>query len=402
MSKPVKIAIGSNYGDEGKGLVTDFLTSTSQSENVLIVRHNGGAQAGHTVTTPDGKRHVFKHVGSGTLAGADTYLSRFFICNPILFAQEQAALKFFNVSPKIYVAAESPITTPYDMMINQIAETARGKNRHGSCGVGFGETIERTEKSTLPLFFKDLFDESFVRTRVSDIQKQWAPARLKALGIETLSEEWLGRLASVNIFERYIEELTRFRNRVLLAPATLLQDTDQVIFEGAQGLLLDQDRGAFPHVTRSNTGIKNAVTLLRESGISAAEVTYITRAYNTRHGAGPLLHELPEKPYEKIVDQTNIYNEYQQGLRFAWLDLDQLASAIKGDLSNASPSTRITYNLAVTCMDQIDEGHHYFLNGSKQISSLEDFLHAAQKATGASSVLCGTGASRTTMEWIRP
>jgi len=105
----------------------------------------------------------------------------------------------------------------------------------------------------------------------------------------------------------------------------MLTDYAQVVFEGAQGLLLDQDRGAFPYVTRSHTGIRNALDVAAEAGIDAVDATYVSRAYLTRHGAGPLSRELPGKPYPGIQDSTNVPNEFQGTLRFAHLDLDLLS-----------------------------------------------------------------------------
>ena len=85
--KKAYAVIGANFGDEGKGLMTDLFCRTDSS--VINIRSNGGAQAGHTVCTSDGKRHIFSHIGSGSFAGADTYLSEFFILNPMLFSREQ-------------------------------------------------------------------------------------------------------------------------------------------------------------------------------------------------------------------------------------------------------------------------------------------------------------------------
>ena len=83
----IKVVIGANFGDEGKGLITDYFCNqaTSQDETCIVVMSNGGAQRGHTVVTPDGTRHVFKHFGSGTIAGADTYCIDDFILNPMTF-----------------------------------------------------------------------------------------------------------------------------------------------------------------------------------------------------------------------------------------------------------------------------------------------------------------------------
>src|SRR5207302_346428 len=128
-----------------------------------------------------------------------------------------------------------------------------------------------------------------------------------------------------------------------------------VIFEGAQGLLLDQDRGWFPHVTRSNTGLKNVVALAHEAGIAALDVIYATRAYMTRHGAGPLPHEIATLPTPRVRDDTNLPNPHQGSLRFAWLDLDLLATTIAPDLGDArAAGLPATHRLAITCLDQID------------------------------------------------
>ena len=111
--------IGANFGDEGKGLTTDYLAAKYDSD-ALIVRFNGGAQAAHTVQTPSGERHVFKHMGSGSLVESSTYLSEFFICNPMLFCSEYMQLTNLNLQPKIFVNPNTSVTTPFDMMINQI------------------------------------------------------------------------------------------------------------------------------------------------------------------------------------------------------------------------------------------------------------------------------------------
>lgn len=140
--KKAKVVIGSGYGDEGKGVFTDFLSS--QSNESLVIRFNGGAQAGHTVMTPDGKRHVFGHFGANSfLPNSKTALSKHFVVNPLLFAKEKNILNNMDVDPEVFIHKDCAVTTPYEMILNQWQEDNRGNNRHGSCGVGFGETIQR-------------------------------------------------------------------------------------------------------------------------------------------------------------------------------------------------------------------------------------------------------------------
>ena len=141
----IKVVIGANFGDEGKGLMTDYFChqSTLRGEKSLVVLHNGGAQRGHTVVTPDGNRHVFHHFGSGTLVGADTYLSEEFVLNPMIFRQEWEELESTKAIPKVYVNHTCRVTTPFDMILNQIIEESRDNARHGSCGMGIHETMIR-------------------------------------------------------------------------------------------------------------------------------------------------------------------------------------------------------------------------------------------------------------------
>ncbi len=387
--KKADVIIGANFGDEGKGLITDFLSARAGGDAV-VVRFNGGAQAGHTVTTDDGRRHVFSHFGSGSFAGASTYLSRFFVCNPLLFVREYGTLKKKSVTPVVCVDENSPVTTPYDMMINQMVEEMRGAKRHGSCGVGFGETLERVEKSPRVILYKNLKDKGFLKETLRSIARDWVPARLSALGIETVPDVWKDRLYSAGVEGKFMDD-----SGFMLDHSRSVSGIPQgkVVFEGAQGLLLDQDSGYFPHVTRSHTGLKNVVTLAKESGITALDATYITRAYMTRHGAGPLAHELQEPPYKKIEDATNVVNPYQGHLRFGWLDADLLARTIYNDMRHADPALAIRKGLAVTCLDQVDE-EVSFVDGDIKCEKKGSFPDYLKEKVGADFLFASYGPTR--------
>ncbi|MFZ1642847.1 MAG: adenylosuccinate synthetase [Candidatus Contendobacter sp.] len=392
-----RVVIGAQFGDEGKGRVTDYYAAEVGRDGIVI-RFNGGAQAGHTVVTPDGLRHVFSHVGSGAFADAATFLSRFFVSNPILFLKEMETLAAKGVEPVVYVDPQSPVTTPYDMMINQIVERERGGDRHGSCGVGFGETIERNLTPAYTLTVADLADRSALAAKLDAIRRKYAPARLARLGFAAAFARNADLFLSDAILEHYVEDARRFLQLATAADIQAATRGRHLLFEGAQGLLLDQDRGFFPHVTRSNTGLRNVLALAGELNLTRLEVTYATRAYLTRHGAGPLLHELPEKPYPGVIDATNVPNAYQGTLRFAWLDLDLLQRAIAEDLADAQrfPALSLTPRLAITCLDQIgDDKVTYYSGGLRRQATVESFIAAATAAVGIHEVLLGFGADRT-------
>src|SRR5262249_22055292 len=130
---------------------------------------------------------------------------------------------------------------------------------------------------------------------------------------------------------QFLNDCAYFSHHALPLVPTI-GSTTRVIFEGAQGLELDQEYGAFPHVTRSHTGLRNIMALAPELGVVALDVQYMTRAYKTRHGAGPLPGELGCRPSPYVQDETNIPNEFQETLRFAPLDPLCLRDAIQHDL----------------------------------------------------------------------
>lgn len=378
--KPIaKVVIGANYGDEGKGLMTDYFAS--QGDNSVVVRFNGGCQAGHTVTTPDGRRHVFSHFGSGSFTGAATYLSRHYAVNPVLYLKERDKLILsLGAFPHIFVDERAPVTTFFDMLINQMVEDYRGSNRHGSCGMGFGETIGRHEGKAFDLVVKDLLDTHELRKKLVRIRNEHLPFRCRELGLPDFGQHHHLCTSDV-LVDAFISAAEEFLADVtLVREATLLQRFDNVVFEGAQGLLLDQHRGAFPYVTRSSTGCRNALEVAHEAGLDQLDLTYVTRAYLTRHGAGPMANELPEKPYAKAIDLTNQPNPYQGTLRFAYLDHDLLAKAIRDDLADAKEgAVRVTANLAVSCLDQVDDKACFWAGGELHTQKLDDQVSALNR-----------------------
>ncbi|MBE2295402.1 MAG: hypothetical protein IAF00_10630, partial [Phycisphaerales bacterium] len=121
---------------------------------------------------------------------------------------------------------------------------------------------------------------------------------------------------------------------------------------------------------------------------------YVTRAYLTRHGAGPLPRELPAQPYPGIIDATNIPNDYQGALRFADLDLDALGQAIRTDLSDAVayPALTVDAGLAITCLDQLGgAAARYYRDGAQHQGSVENLAAAAAETTGLNQILLNFG-----------
>jgi len=386
--KQARVIIGSCFGDEGKGLATDFYANHFGND-ALVVRFNGGAQAGHTVVTPEGQRHVFSHIGSGSLAGAATYLSRFFVCHPMFFFDEYQQLDALNITPRVYVDRDCPITTPFDVMLNQKLEESRGVNRHGSCGLGFGETLERHRHARFRLIADDLGQPERVAEILRAIREHYVPQRLKALGLSSIAD--VAQLPG--IIERFMEDSRLFSTIVRITDARILQAGFELIFEGAQGLLLDMDRGRFPYVTRSNTGLKNVATLAQEAGIDELSVSYVSRWYATRHGAGPLPFEQDTMPDEDFKDLTNQPNAWQGSLRLGLLDTDALIAAVRTDLADAG-TLPVRQQWLITWADKAPRKLLFAANQQVVEGGLDELAKVLATATGADAVRFAFGESR--------
>lgn len=360
----VTAVIGAGYGDEGKGRMVDHFANN----NSIVVRFNGGAQAGHTVVLPDGKRHVFHHIGAGTFQGARTYLSKYFISNPVLFRKEVEELRTqFKSQPRIYVSPYSFVTTPWDMMINIIAEENRGEKRYGSCGCGIHETVFRCNGSLLT---NVQMLKNGNHNIIDLIWNQYLPERIKELNLTPSESHWKW-IQSPNIINNYMEDLKFFIDNVTVEDPNL-SAYQYVIFEGAQGLELDQNNVRnFPHVTPSNTGMENVWKLMHDFEPDAApEIVYVTRSYKTRHGAGPFPEE--ESAMPNMDDETNIPNAHQGTMRFGLLNVNRLVQAIDKDMDNPMfKGFEFTPSVAVTCLDQY--APHVILDDQEEFFGYEEF-----------------------------
>lgn len=341
MTNRFKAVIGANYGDEGKGRTVDYLVSQSLT-TPLVVRHNSGAQAGHTVDW-DNNRHVFSHFGAGTRRGAPTLLGPKFVVHPLLFNQEWDELMTLGIKPTVWVDGNCRVSTPYDSMLNRLTERSRKLESHGSCGVGFGETIQRYE--TMGQRSRSLLAEAM--GNLDDPTYDHLASYYRS---ETLQRGLADEIGDFG-WMSYRDQLELFVQRVRLINSRelLRQWIGPVIFEGAQGLLLHESHANFPHVTRSRTGLQDVVEFMGMAGVAEPlEAYYCTRTYLTRHGNGPFPEEV-ENPRVNMTDydlkdKTNYYNEWQGYFRHGLINASELMWRVGYDVDRAhyeNPSVRV-------------------------------------------------------------
>lgn len=377
--------IGSNFGDEGKGLMTDYFSS----EKSIVVRYNGGSQAGHTVIDTSGKRHVFSHFGSGSFKGAATFLSKYFITNPLLWLKEKNILNKIGLNPILYFDPRSLLTLPYDMLINQEAEKTRGNARHGSCGCGINETVTRCLSS--PEHSTETGDVYVLKNKrysvIKNIRDSYYKNRIEQLELKPDKKFW-DIWNSENLLNNFIDTLDSFcrENKSFcdyeLSASFKDLSIDNIVFEGAQGLLLDEDHEYFPHVTRSKTGLKNVLSLCKDFNVNIKNIDacYVTRSYMTRHGSGPFKSEDKELKYE---DNTNVINEFQGSLRFGSFDVNLFAETVKNDINNnKNNDIHINPFVSVTHLDQTEDKAYVYINGARTITDNTGLILSIQERAG--------------------
>jgi adenylosuccinate synthase len=385
------ILAGLGYGDEGKGTWTDFLARTEPVHTV--VRFNGGAQAGHNVVTADGRHHTFAQFGSGTLVpGVNTHLSRFMLLNPIRLLREADELQALGIGAaldRLSIDRRALVTTPFQVAANRLRELGRGDARHGSCGMGIGETMaDWLEHGARMLTAGDLADASTVRRKLREVRaiKRAQLADLLALLPETDAVTGERRI----LFDDDVLEVTARSFTWLGAHVRLVGDgylgellglAGTVVFEGAQGALLDEWHGFHPYTTWSTTTFKHALTLLDEQQYDGETLKIgLLRAYMSRHGAGPFVTEDPGAR-ETFSDPYNVRNDWQQGFRVGPFDAVAARYAIE---IGGRPDL-----LAVSHLDQIAGVPEARLAMAYRLPG--DALAAGSDAVGASADSPGIG-----------
>ncbi|MBP7928322.1 adenylosuccinate synthetase, partial [Patescibacteria group bacterium] len=276
--------------------------------------------------------HTFAQFGSGSLVpGTKTHISRFKLINPLSMLKEARHLEDIGVNGLLKntsIERQTLITTPFHQATNRIKEMIRGNGRHGSCGMGVGETMsDFVSFGDQVLMAGDLANLAVSKAKLKFIQALKYSQILELLKSVELTPEIKSELliladpklaAACTKFYLSFCKMTNIVDETYLKK--ILEAETTVIFEGAQGVLLDEWFGFYPYTTWSTTTFDNALTLLAESGYKG-NVTKLglVRAYATRHGAGPFVTYSSELS-AKIPDCHNENNPWQREFRVGYFD----------------------------------------------------------------------------------
>lgn len=338
------MVIGLGFGDEGKGATVEALVRAQRAG--WVIRFNGGPQAAHHLVQVDGRAHCCAQLGAGVMTpGVRTLLSRHMLVEPLALAREAEVLRAAAGVPdaleRLWIDARCVVVTPYHRSLNRLQELARGAGRHGSCGLGVGQAALDARNAGMPtLTVAQVMDPARLRRQLNLLRlvklDQAEQLDLSAL-TEAAREEALAPLRDRGLVEtiaqRFETILRDGATRVVEAEAlreALAEDARPVVCEGAQGVLLDEVFGLWPHVTASTTTFANAQEVLDELAPERARVRVgVTRAYHTRHGAGPMPGERADAAaHDALPELHNAQNPWQGAWRVGPLDLVLLRYAL--------------------------------------------------------------------------
>ncbi|GAA0079236.1 adenylosuccinate synthase [Clostridium sp. CTA-5] len=309
------IVLGAQWGDEGKGKMTDYLAEEAD----VVVRFQGGNNAGHTVEVGD-KQYKLHLIPSGILYDDKlNVIGNGVVVDPKALFEEINYLEGVGVSvtpEKLIVSDRAQLIMPYHKVLDVLKEKARGKNDIGTTGKGIGpcytDKYERCGIRVCDLMHEDVFIEK-LRENI-DMKNDYIT---KVLGGEPLNFD--------EILKEYLEfgkKLKPFVQDTSVSVFNKIKEDKTVLFEGAQGMLLDIDYGTYPYVTSSNTTAGGVCSGIGIGPNMITNAVGITKAYTTRVGKGPFPTELLDETGDWIREKGHEYGVTTgRSRRCGWLDL---------------------------------------------------------------------------------
>ena len=337
MGKNVVI-LGTQWGDEGKGKIVDLLTDQVSA----VVRYQGGHNAGHTLVI-DGEKTVLHLIPSGILRdNVMCYIGNGVVLSPEALIREVTGLEARGVPvrERLRISPACPLILPYHVALDQARENARGEAKIGTTGRGIGPAYE-DKVSRRGLRVGDLFHRERLAAKLGEVLDYHNFVLKNYYKVEPID------------FQKTLEEALEFAEwlKPLVTDVTarlheLRRQGANIMFEGAQGTLLDIDHGTYPYVTSSNTTAGGTST---GSGVGPLYLDYvlgITKAYTTRVGSGPFPTELFDNIGERLAERGHEFGSTTgRARRCGWFDAVILRRAI--DINSIS-------GLCLTKLDVLD------------------------------------------------
>jgi adenylosuccinate synthase len=317
---PGTVIVGAQWGDEGKGKIVDLLAQHSD----VVCRYQGGPNAGHTIIV-DGETFKIRQIPSGVISGKVSVLGAGCVVDPQVFLEEVDELESRGVSTEVVrLSGNAHLVMPWHVAIDQASERRLGQLQIGTTRRGIGPAYA-DKASRIGIRVQDVLDPKILRQKIE-----------VALAEKNV---WLERVYEVapfsldEIADRYEDYAQRLRPYVAdtsLLVDQALRDGKFVLFEGAQGTLLDLDHGTYPFVTSSNPVAGAAATGTGIGPNRLDSIIGVAKAYVTRVGEGPLPSEIPAPRQQQVRDRGGEFGTVTgRERRCGWLDLVALRYAVR-------------------------------------------------------------------------
>ena len=349
-----KIVIGCQWGDEGKGKITDLLAADVD----IIARSQGGANAGHTIVVGD-TTYKFRLMPTGILHKDKTcVIGNGVVLDPWTFKEELEMLESHDISyaNRLWLSPAANLVMPYHRLIDAIEDKRRGTDAIGTTARGIGPAyVDKVARNGIRI--SDLFAPDRLKKRLDYHRK------LKEKYFEGSTDE---RADTDRTFEELMDLAPIFRPMVRDI-SLLLQQADRdgksILYEGAQGSMLDVDLGTYPFATSSNTTVGGALTGLGIGPRMIDEVIGVVKAYTTRVGAGPFPTELVNETGDRLREIGGEFGTVTgRPRRCGWLDLVALRHAVR---INGVDSIAITKLDVLDDFPELQVCTEYELNGQR-------------------------------------
>ncbi|MES9857168.1 MAG: adenylosuccinate synthase [Sedimenticola sp.] len=332
------VVIGTQWGDEGKGKIVDLLTDRAEA----VVRFQGGHNAGHTLVI-DGKQTVLHLIPSGILReGVRCLIGNGVVLSPEALLEEMDMLEQSGipVSGRLGISESCPLILPYHVALDQAREHARGKKAIGTTGRGIGPAYE-DKVSRRGLRFGEMLDTDHFAERLREVMEYHNFALEHYYKYQTVDYQ---RVLDQTLAQA--ERLTPLAEDITGTLHKMRADGRSIMFEGAQGALLDIDHGTYPYVTSSNTTAGGAAS---GSGIGPCHLDYIlgiVKAYTTRVGSGPFPTELFDDNGKYLGEKGHEFGATTgRQRRCGWLDAVSLRRSL--DINSVT-------GICITKLDVLD------------------------------------------------
>ena len=280
------VVVGSQWGDEGKGKITDLLSEEAD----IVVRYQGGCNAGHTVVKED-EQYIFHLIPSGILhEGVKCLIGNGVVIDPESLLQEIENLRKKNIGTddNLFIDLKAHVVFPYHKTLDEVKETERGKDKIGTTKRGIGPAyVDKIARTGIRMI--DLIDEKFLLKKLENNLNEKDTIFEKLYGLKISNQEKRDILKKYmkygQLLKKYVTDISLFLNQAI-------NENKKILFEGAQGTLLDVDHGTFPYVTSSNPIAGGACIGTGVGPTKIDRVMGITKAYTTRVGRGPFPTEM--------------------------------------------------------------------------------------------------------------